>query len=84
MTGEEKDRARLAAALEREGGGQVLAFPVRNEPYLRQPSAAAHLGVSVSTLRRYHRLGLPVHRVAGVALYRSSEIDRWVLRQSQG
>lgn len=65
--------------------GELLQFPVRNEPYMRQREAAAHLGVSVTTLRRWHRQGLPVQRVGGVCLYRASDLDAWVrLRGSQG
>lgn len=62
--------------------GDLVAFPVplrvSSEPWLRQRQAATYVGVSVATLRRWHADGLAVHRVRGVALYRASELDRFV------
>lgn len=51
---------------------------------MRQPEAARHLGISVSSLRRYHHQGLPVSRVLGVCLYLQSELEAWVNEQSTG
>lgn len=62
--------------------GDLVAFPspsrVSSEPWLRQRQAATYLGVSIATLRRWHADGVVVHRVRGVALYRASELDRFV------
>ena len=74
--------------------GEVIPFPRRTgEPWLRQAEAAAYLGVSVRTLRKWHAHGVPSHRMGAgprsTPLYRASELDEWVrvngrLRGSQG
>lgn len=75
---EQDDEARLRLALAREGG-QVMPFPSRApEPFMRRVEAAAHLGVSISTLQRWERQGLPSARVGGVRLYRAPDLAAWV------
>lgn len=51
------------------------------EPWLSKRQAAKHLGVSVSWVeKRAADSSLPFRRVAGVNLYRASELDAWVER----
>lgn len=82
MSDDNERRLGLALAREAErhvaGRGVVVPFPDVNEPNIRQGAAAAHLGVSLSTLRRWQLRGLPMRKVGGVALYKASQLDAWV------
>ncbi len=48
-----------------------------SSPWLTQPEAASHLGISHATLARLTRADLPSHRVAGRRVYLKPEIEAW-------
>ena len=56
------------------------------EEFVREKELAARLGVSVSFIRKWERLGkLPSYRLFGkVKLYRWSEVERLILSMNTG
>lgn len=59
--------------------GRRLLPIERGERYFTKREVAAHLRLSVRTIERMQRDGLPFYRVRGnVNLYRKSEVDAFV------
>jgi excisionase family DNA binding protein len=53
--------------------------PLRFEPLLDTPQAAALLGIHPKTLQKMARAGtVPGHRIGDLWRFRMSELDRWV------
>jgi hypothetical protein len=53
---------------------------LRVEPYVDAKRLAEHLDVSVSTIKRWRREGMPSHRWESTRLrrFRISEVDDWL------
>ena len=69
--------ADLERGLERHEPG-----PPTSEPWLSKRQAAAHLGVSVRTIERWHHDGLPHTPIYGTNRYRACELDAWATRNA--
>ena len=68
------DFERLLAELKKH-----VAKPV--EKPLRKAEAAEFLGVSLTSLDRLMRKGLPFHRLAGRPVFYASEINSWITKR---
>lgn len=44
---------------------------------------AEHFGVSVSTIFRWEKKGLPYHKIGGVKRYNVEECDTWFIQQNK-
>lgn len=55
---------------------KAMAKPI--ERPLRKAEAAEFLGVSLTSLDRLMRKGLPFHRLAGRPVFYASEINAWI------
>ena len=79
-------RSQAAAAAQRELKGQAPRS--RSEPpqvWLRTPEAAAHLGLSVSTLTKWRVWGKgPRHaKLIGSVVYSLQDLDAWATAQKR-
>lgn len=50
-----------------------------DQPFLKQNKAAAYIGISVNTLKKLERKGLPSIRFDGLKLYSKEEMKRWLI-----
>ena len=68
-----------------EHDGQGTGKPIKSQQWLSRKQVAEVLGVSVSTLERWHRKGIgpKAYRVAGLRLLRYDcvEVDAFVVRE---
>ena len=58
---------------------KAMAKPI--ERPLRKVEAAEFLGVSLTSLDRLMRKGLPFHRLAGRPVFYASEINSWITKR---
>lgn len=65
-------------------GAEVIRFPdrynrsgVKWEPWVDDDAVARYFGVSVGTVRRWRREGMPSRRFGGSRRYRLSECEAW-------
>ena len=77
------DRAAAAGrpdASEPTNQGRVSAWPSGGGPYLRKVDIARHCGVSLRTVTRWMRAGMPHYKPfeGGAVLFRASECEEWV------
>ena len=61
-------------------------MPFQDDHLLRNPEAAAHIGVSSKTLRNWRFRGIapPAVKLNGAVRYRRSDLDRWVEARVEG
>ncbi|WP_081313986.1 hypothetical protein [Brochothrix thermosphacta] len=50
-----------------------------DKPFLKQKQMAVWLDVSVVTLNKWERNGLPTIHIEGIKLYSKDEVSKWVL-----
>lgn len=53
------------------------------QPFLKQRYMAEYLGISVNTLKKLERDGLPSITLDGLKLYSKEEVKKWVLSHQE-
>ncbi len=68
----------------------VIAFPPRHdeggtrwEPWVDEPTVAAHFGVSAPAVRRWRVEGMPSRLIGGSRRYKIAACERWHEERSE-